>query len=209
MAEELSLWGEASLRLSGLGRITFLTGDLAAADEFHGRAMWMASGQSNKVAEHFAEVGLALSARRRGRFELVGSHLAKWVDWLRGVDGEPGLALVLAELGFAAEQRGDAGSALRLHLDGLTSAREIGDPRAVALAFEGLAGALSLAGDTAHAARLLGTATALRESVGAPLPPAERGDVDRITAALREVLGDEAFTAELERGTRMDPKNAL
>jgi hypothetical protein len=63
---------------------------------------------------------------------------------------------------------------------------------------------------TEHAVRLLGTATALRESVGAPLPPAERGDVDRITAALREVLGDdEAFTIELERGTRMDPKDTL
>jgi hypothetical protein len=62
---------------------------------------------------------------------------------------------------------------------------------------------------TEHAVRLLGTATALRESVGAPLPPAERGDVDRITAALREVLGDEAFTVELERGTRMDPKDTL
>ncbi|MFG1997955.1 BTAD domain-containing putative transcriptional regulator [Spirillospora sp. NPDC048911] len=200
MAEELELWTDASFRLSGLGRIALLTGDFAAADEFHRRALRLAAGQSNKVAEHFAEVGLALSARRQGRFDLVEEHLTKWVGWIRGVDGEPGLALVLAELGFAAERRGDAEAALAFHLDGLTAARKIGDPRAVALAYEGLAGARSLAGEPGRAARLLGAAAALRESVGAPLPEAERGDVDRISAAVRKALGDEASTAEFERG---------
>ncbi|TMR92323.1 BTAD domain-containing putative transcriptional regulator [Nonomuraea basaltis] len=208
MAEELSLWDEASFRLSGLGRIALLTGDLAAADAYHEQAMRLAAVQSNKVAEHFAEMGLALSARRRGEPELVESHLGKWVDWLRGVAGEPGLALALAELGFAAEQRGDAEAAVRLHLDGLASARKIGDPRAVALALEGLAGALT-AEDPPRAAHLLGVAAALRESVGAPLPPAERGDVDRITAALRETLGDASFTAAFEHGTQLSPDHVI
>ncbi|GAA3574430.1 BTAD domain-containing putative transcriptional regulator [Nonomuraea rosea] len=206
MAEELSLWGDVSFRLSGLGRISLLEGDLTGADELHRRAMVLAAGQFDKVAEHFAEVGLALSARRQGRHEEVRAHLSKWVDWLRGVGGEPGLALVLAELGFAAEQLGDADAALRLHLRGLGSARAIGDPRAVALSMEGLAGAHRLAGDAPRAARLLGIATALRRSVGAPLPPAERGDVDRITRALRHALGDERFAAEFELGTRTDPE---
>ncbi|WP_192809721.1 ATP-binding protein [Actinomadura rudentiformis] len=200
MAEELELWTDASFRLSGLGRIALLSGDFAAADELHGRAMRLAAGQSNKVAEHFAEVGLALSARRQGKFDQVEAHLGKWISWIRGVAGEPGLALVLAELGFAAEQRGDAEAALAFHLDGLASARKIGDPRAVALALEGLAGARSLAGEPGMAARLLGAATALRESVGAPLPEAERGDVDRISRVVREALGDEAYRAEFERG---------
>ncbi|WP_433332194.1 BTAD domain-containing putative transcriptional regulator [Spirillospora sp. CA-294931] len=202
MAEDLSLWGEASFRLSGLGRIALLRGDHAEADAFHRRAMRTAADQSNRVAEHFAEVGLALSARRQGRFAEVETHLAKWVDWLRGVDGEPGLALVRAELGFAAEQRGDAAAALRHHRASLASARAIGDPRAVALALEGLAGAHALDGDPVRAARLLGRAASLRDSVGAPLPEAERGDVTRITAALRTVLGDEKFETEHAHGSQ-------
>jgi len=52
-----------------------------------------------------------------------------------------------------------------------------------------------------HAARLLGTATAMRQSVDAPLPPAERGDVDRIAGALHDTRGDERFAAEFARGT--------
>ncbi|WP_243740792.1 hypothetical protein [Streptomyces sp. 8K308] len=36
--------------------------------------------------------------------------------------------------------------------------------------------------------------------MGAPLPPAERGDVDRITAAARAALGEAAFTTAFRRG---------
>ncbi|TDD71199.1 BTAD domain-containing putative transcriptional regulator [Actinomadura rubrisoli] len=208
MAEELHLWTEASFTLAGLGRIHLLAGDLDAADDHHRRAMRLAAGQSNRVAEHFAEVGLALAARRRGELDRAEAHLAKWVGWVRMVNGEPGLALVLAELGFVAELRGDAAAALSLHRDGLASARQIGDPRAVALALEGIAGARVIEGAPAAAARLLGTASALRSSVGAPLPSAECADVDRITAAARAALGGAAFEAEFQQGTRTPPDQA-
>ncbi|MEV0650714.1 BTAD domain-containing putative transcriptional regulator [Phytomonospora sp. NPDC050363] len=195
-AEELGLWIEASFQRSGLGRIALLRGDHAAADDHHARAAELARAQGHVVAEEFAEVGLALSARRQGRHAEAERLLARWVDWLRTVDGEPGLALVLAELGFAAEQLGDHAKALRLHRDGLAAARRIGDPRAVALAFEGMAGAHAADGEPALAARLLGAAATLRESVGAPLPAGERGDVERIGARVREALGEAGFSAE-------------
>ncbi|MFC7110950.1 hypothetical protein ACFQQB_67475 [Nonomuraea rubra] len=98
------------------------------------------------------------------------------------------MTLLLAELGFIAEQRGDTAAARSLHLEGLAAAREVGDPRAIALAREGLAGVAAAEGAYEEAAALLEEAAALRESVGAPLPPAERGDVDRIAAAIRAAL---------------------
>jgi ATP/maltotriose-dependent transcriptional regulator MalT len=203
MAEELQLRDEASMRLSGLGRIALLTGDLPEADALHERARRMAVQGAHPVAEEFAEIGLALSARRAGRFDDAERHLRRWVDWLRTVDGEPGLALVLAELGFLAEQRGDLATAQRTHLDGLAAAQRVGDPRAVALALEGLAGARAERGPE-RAAELLGAARALRADVGAPLPPAERGDVDRISGRLRDVLGAAAFEEHVARGARRD-----
>ncbi|MEV4002023.1 hypothetical protein, partial [Actinomadura sp. NPDC049753] len=51
-----------------------------------------------------------------------------------------------------------------------------------------------------RAAGLLGAADAARRSVDAPLPPAERGDVDRITAAATAVLGERAFVEAFRRG---------
>ncbi|WP_043624534.1 BTAD domain-containing putative transcriptional regulator [Nonomuraea candida] len=200
MAEELGLWSSVSDALSRLGRIAMLTGDHVRADDYHERARRLAVAQSNRPAEEFAEVGLALSARRQGRLDEAERRLRAWLDWVKDVAGDPGAALILAELGFVAEQRGDAAAALDLQRQGLAAARKVGDPRAAALALEGLAGALALGGRHGEAARLLGRAAALRESVGAPLPPGERGDVERITAALSAALGPEALAVALAEG---------
>ncbi len=205
MAEELGLWPEVSYQLSWLGRIALLTGDHAQAREFHERAMRLAAEQSFKPGEMYAETGLALLARREGRFDIAEKHLRTVLEWHRRVGFEAGSTLILAELGFLAEQRGDVASATRLQLDGLALASRIGDPRAIALAMEGLAGAHALAGEHDRAARLLGAAATARESVGMPLPRAEHGDVDRITATARNALGEHAFAAEFERGTKRDP----
>ena len=184
LAEELGLWAEASFAWSALGRIALLEGDLAAAEDLHRRAARLAAGQGNRLAEEFAVTGLGLVARRRGRLDEAESHLRRWLDWNRGAPAQHGTALILAELGFIAELRGDAEGALALHREGLEAARSTGDPRATALAWEGLAGAYALAGDRERAARLLADAASAREKAGAPLPPAERGDVNRIRAAI-------------------------
>ncbi|NIH87042.1 BTAD domain-containing putative transcriptional regulator [Amycolatopsis granulosa] len=207
-AEELGMWTEASYQLSGLGRIALLQGDFAAADDFHERARRLAARHSHKRGEQFAEVGLGLSARRQGKLDEADAHLRRWLDWCRRMDGDLGVALILAELGFTAEQRGDVPAALALHAEGLTAARNTGDPRAIALALEGSAGAWALAGRAGHAARLLGAATALREATGAPLPAAERHDVDRIAARLTTALGRHQFQVHFADGRALDPAHA-
>ncbi|WP_067825240.1 BTAD domain-containing putative transcriptional regulator [Actinomadura kijaniata] len=184
ITEELGLWTDVSFKLSHLGRLALLRDDLDEAHDLHERALKLGVAHSGKTAEEFAAVGLALVARRRGDLDAAETLLRPWLEWLRSVDGTAGTAFTLAELGFVAEQRGDGKAALDLHSEGLRAAEATGDPRAVALAKEGLAGAYSLLGDLARAAALLAEATALREGTGAPLPPAERGDVDRIRARL-------------------------
>lgn len=209
MAEELGLWPEVSYQLSWLGRIALLTEDYAQAREFRERAMRLAAEQGFKPGEMYAETGLALVARREGRFDVAEKHLRTVLEWHRQVGFEAGATLILAELGFIAEQRGDVASARRLQLDGFALASRVGDPRAIALAMEGLAGAHALAGEPDRAARLLGAAARARASVGTPLPRAERGDVDRITATARNALGEQAFAAEFERGATLEPDELI
>ncbi|MFD1930186.1 BTAD domain-containing putative transcriptional regulator [Nonomuraea mangrovi] len=195
LVEELGLTSEMSWRLSGLGRLALLTGDHERSRALHTRAKRLAAEQANRPAEEFAQTGLALTARRQGHLDEAEAHLRTWLDWMRLLDARPGTALVMAELGFVAEQRGEAAAALDLHLQGLAAARASGDPRAVALALEGLAGAHSLAGRHELAARLLASAAATRQAVGAPLPAAERGDVDRIESRIRQALGERRVEA--------------
>ncbi len=209
IAEDLGLWTEASDRLSGLGRISLLTGALDRAEELHQRALRLSADQCCKPGQIYARIGLALGARRAGKLDLAEEQLRTVLDWNRQVDFEPGNTLILAELGFIAEQRGNADAARKLHLAGFAAARHVGDPRALALALEGLAGAEALAGRYARAARLLGAAGAARESTGVPLPPAESGDVERIDIAISAALTAEEGTTAFTHGRRLSPEEAL
>ncbi|MGR6924117.1 BTAD domain-containing putative transcriptional regulator [[Actinomadura] parvosata] len=191
VAERLGLRSEESLLTARLGRIALLAGDLERADELHERARRLAVEQSDKSMEEFARIGLGLAARRRGDLDAAERYFRTGLEWLRriGGGGAP-VALLLAELGFVAERRGDAGTAAELHARSLDVARADGDARAEALALEGLAGARLLQGAVCEAAELLRAAGELRERAQAPLPAAERFDVDRISRAIGELCGD-------------------
>ncbi|WP_067812934.1 BTAD domain-containing putative transcriptional regulator [Actinomadura kijaniata] len=208
-AEDLGLWPEAAERLTSLGTIAMLTGDHTRARELHQRAMRLAAEHSYRSGEIHAEIGLSLGARREGELDTAETHLRRALRWQTTMAFAPGLALVSAELGFIAEIRGDADEALRLHTDGWAAASTTGDPRAMALALEGLAGAHALAGRHTYAAVLLGAAHAARESVGMPLPPAERVDVDRITKAIHRHLSEDAYQAAFRHGHTLTPEEAL
>ncbi|WBQ05389.1 BTAD domain-containing putative transcriptional regulator [Kribbella sp. CA-293567] len=187
VAEELGMWTEVSFRTAGLGRIALLTGEYDQADELHERARRLAIEQSNKSAEEYAEVGLGLVARRRGELDKAEEHLANWLPWLRQVGGDSGVAFILTQLGFIADQRGDYVAALQLQQEAHALAVATGDERAIALTLEGLAGAKAGAGQADEAAELLDRAEKLRQAVGAPLPEGERADVERIRRRLDEV----------------------
>ncbi|MFI5531180.1 BTAD domain-containing putative transcriptional regulator [Kitasatospora sp. NPDC051853] len=182
LAEGLGLAAEVSARLGGLGRLALLAGDWDRARELHERARQAAVAQGYLYGEVFALMGLALGARRAGELDEAERYLRTMLDDYPS--STAGKHLLHVELGFTAELRGQVAEAAALQREGLSYARELGDPRAVALSLEGLAGAAVLAGDPTEATRLLAEADTLRRANGGPLPPAERRDVDRITAAI-------------------------
>ncbi|MFC0599956.1 AfsR/SARP family transcriptional regulator [Streptomyces palmae] len=208
LAEELGLHAEVSARLSGLGRLALLAADWPRAAELHERARRLAVEQGYRFGEAAAETGLALGARRSGALDEAEARL---LSMLARFVSPAGDHLRHAELGFTAEMRGDRGAALAHHLRGLEHAFDLAEPRAFALSLEGLAGAESLAAGSegpTRAAVLLGAADAARRGVGAPLPTAERADVDRITARTTAALGEEAFAEAFARGAGLAPEEA-
>jgi hypothetical protein len=200
IARELGLWPEVSYQLNELGRIALDAGDHAAADDLHTQAWRLAKEQSNLALEQFADLGLAITARRQGRWDAAERLLRRWLEWNRQAGWHAGVAAVSAELGFVAEHRGAAGAALDRHREGLVAARASGDPRAVALALEGLAGAHRLAGDPVRAARLLGAAQAARDTAGLPSPEQARYDARRVAADLAADLDETRLAVEYAAG---------
>ncbi|MER5311608.1 BTAD domain-containing putative transcriptional regulator [Streptomyces sp. NPDC002773] len=210
LAEGLGMAAEASAFLGGLGRLALLAGDWEAARTLHERARRAAAEQGHMYGEVFALMGLALGARRSGDLDGAERHLLTMRDAYPS--STAGKHLIHVELGFVAELRGRPAEAAVHHARALGHARQVGEPRALALSLEGIAGAaaaLGTAAGHARAALLLGAADAARRGNGAPLPQNERGDVDRIAAAARAALGEPSYTAEFEKGTALSLTEAV
>lgn len=87
--------------------------------------------------------------------------------------------------------------------------RELGDARVVVDGLEISALLALTVGQMDRAARLLGAADALRETIGQPLSPSERAGVDVDVATVRTALGDDAFTAAWAVGRAMSLEEVI
>ncbi|MFB9723086.1 AfsR/SARP family transcriptional regulator [Planobispora longispora] len=212
LAEELGLWAEVAGRLGWLGWIALQRGDYAEAMDLCERALRLFTEQGHQAGRIFALMGLAFAARRNGEIDRAEVHLREVLEQTPRDDAgdvpPPYLPMIMTELGFAAEERGDAAAALALHLEALDLVAKMDASRDVPITLDGLAGALALAGCHDRAARLLGAAAAIRASSSIPISSAERDDVDRITARVRDALGGDLFAAESGRGAALTPEEA-
>ncbi|HEU5474187.1 MAG TPA: BTAD domain-containing putative transcriptional regulator [Actinophytocola sp.] len=213
LAEELGLWPEVCGRQCWLGWIAVQVGEYAQARGWCERALRLAVEQDHTPSKVFAELGLAFACRREGRLDDAESHLNNLLDVARRMDAGPGHALhepmVLSELGFVAELRGDPATALALHAEAFEISLKLDAPRDVVGALEGMAGACAGTGHHRLAAELLGAAAATRGSKELPAGPAERDDIDRITAVVRTALGEHDFAAAVDRGGEADARTLV
>jgi hypothetical protein len=116
--------------------------------------------------------------------------------------------MVLVELGFAAEQRGDPDAARTLHAEAFDIAHRMDWPRDATWALEGLAAATMAAGHHDTAARLLGAAAAARRSAALPAAPSDQAEIDRVAARVAAALGAAGFAAASADGEGMTPSQA-
>jgi predicted ATPase/DNA-binding SARP family transcriptional activator len=189
----------------GLSRLR--TGDVEAAARLFEECDRLAERGSPFMHWHAAMGGAQLALGRGDpadaaeRFDAALALVREAVaDGLDNRTVRVAMAVNLRELGHLAEERGEMDVARAFQEESLDWARRVGEPRLVARTLEGVAGALSLGERAGEAARMLGLAEATRAGVEVELPDAERTDLLRITARLREQLGDARFEAEVAQG---------
>jgi predicted ATPase/DNA-binding SARP family transcriptional activator len=106
---------------------------------------------------------------------------------------KPDLARSLVALGRVKHTLGEVLPASELLMEGLDLFRVLGHKLGIANAIEELGAVSAVQGDGVQAAMLFSTAHALREGMGAPLPPVDRAAHDSVVAACRAQLGEPAF----------------
>jgi tetratricopeptide (TPR) repeat protein len=156
-----------------------------------------------------ASLLLGWVALKQGDKATARSRIEESLTLYREMEHREGMAEALCMLGKVEAARGDYAFARSLYEESLAIAREIGDRELLATGLEGLASAVAAQDEPGWAVRLWGAAEALRETIGAPLPPIERADYEQAVATARDHLGKESFDAAWAEGRAMTAEQVL
>ena len=195
-----------TMSLMTLARAAFWQGDLVRAQTLAEEGLVRASETGSTSAEALAlalhgEIALAQGETTTARLRIEQSHTL----WQQvGNQGMQASTRALLAKVLAVES--DLTAARTMYEESLLRGLAIVD---IAPTVEGLAVVVAQQGETTWAARLLAAASALRDSLGVPLPPVCRADYERSLAAARAQLGEQAFAAAWAEGQSMTWEQAL
>ncbi len=198
-----------ALALNNLGSVAIDLGDnlRAAAVLEESLVLKRAAGVPDSLI--ITLINLGEVARALGEFDRAADLGAEALALATTINAWRHIAHAHYNLGLVARARGDlarAGSAFR---EGLRIEHELGNRRQIAGILEGLAGLAAARSENGYAARLFGVAEALREQLGAPLPPADRPSHDHDTALVRARLGLKGAGTEWAAGRSLSLETAL
>jgi hypothetical protein len=117
--------------------------------------------------------------------------------------------LVLQMLGDLAREGGDDAAARHYYRTFLVERHEIGERWGVIWGLQGLSAVALAQGEAERAARLLGAASAVRESFALPLWEEERVSFEALRRALRAALGEGVCDTLWSEGRAMALERAI
>ena len=197
----------AAYVLTYLGLMVYYTGDLERAGALWRECATMHREYEERTGLGMALHGLGLVAIGQGDLNLAANLLDEGLALHRAVGDRRYIAIVLDSQGRLARTRGDVARAASLFTESLILRKKMGDKQGLAESLEAMASVA--ASQPEKAARVFGAAEALREAIGAPVPPVERPDYDRAVAAARAQLGEVAFSSGWAEGRAMTLEQAM
>ena len=174
-------------------------------------ALFKEMGEMWGIAECYHLLGrLTL---QQGDIARAHTRLSQSLTLFRELGNRSGIARSLSQLGDVAAVQQDWAKARLLYEESLAEAQEASDTVEIASCLEGVAYVIVAAGtslaNVLWAAQLWGAAEALREMMGAPIPPVERATYEARVVAARSSIGKRIFSAYWVQGRTMTPQQAL
>jgi predicted ATPase/class 3 adenylate cyclase len=195
-------WGVAYAQHS-LGLVARDRGDHERAAALHTESQVILQELGDRGHSAVALNSLGIVARHQGDNERAEALSTEALNSFRERGDKAGIALALNGLGLAALYQGDCDRAVKLCKESLSLRRELQDKRGIAECLHALACCAVSCGDLERGSRLLGAAGCLRESIHAPLPPADEPDHQRQLAAIRAGLGEDGLGTSMVEGSQM------
>jgi predicted ATPase/class 3 adenylate cyclase len=198
----------AALGMISLADVMSRQGDYAAAAALFDQAVAFFDEMKDRWGTAFALDNHGLAVARSGDGTGAQSLHERALAISHELGDERGVARSLMHLADAAAQEGDLTRARSLQRECLRIRFALRDMPGVATAMERMAWVV-MADAAEDAARLIGAAQALRETIKAPLPVAAREDYERYVRMLATRMGEQAFEQERLAGRMMAPDRAV
>jgi predicted ATPase len=148
-------------------------------------------------------------AQRQGDYDQAVVLLEESLELFPKLGDKKNRALSLIALGNIAFEQGNYGRTAALGAQSLRLCRDLGYKWGMAAGLEVLAAVAGVQSQSERAARLFGAAMALREIIGATLPPDEHPAYERTLAATRAQLDEATFAAAWAEGQAMSLEQAI
>ena len=193
-----------------LGFVAWLAGDAAAGESLCAEALaqFRRDGRLREAAG--ALVNLGACALYGGQLPLALERLEQALEISRRLGFQEGIAWSLHELAIAGRlQRRPTRETAAMLRRALLVHHQLGDAWRLASVLEEIAGGAIARHDPRLAVALLASAARLRDRLGAPVPPAERPDLDAAVDRLRRKLSAAAFEAAWAEGSSGDADRAV
>lgn len=193
-----------------LGRVRYHEGDLARARALGEESLALFRKLARRRPAVAALCVLGGIAAAEGDLGRAVAHLEEGLALARESGDKRAIAALLTGLGDVALRAGDVAAARARIEESIGLLGELGGRAPLlAVALERLAAIAFEQREPERAARLLGAAAALRHALGAPIPPIERGEHERLVAAARDAMGEAPFRAALEAGHALGVEEAI
>ena len=185
------------------------TGENERAAELSARPLDMTAPRATRRVSSRPSSTWGPSRSTRGIYERAEAMLDESLALSREGGYREGVGWSLNQLGMVAYRRGDLERAERLLRESLAVHKDLGDMGRVASVLEALAETAGARKRFELSTRLFGAADVLRETIGAPVPPCERAEHDRVLASVRTQVGDKEFTRLRAEGRTMKLEEAF
>jgi predicted ATPase/pimeloyl-ACP methyl ester carboxylesterase/DNA-binding CsgD family transcriptional regulator len=199
----------AAAALRNLGRMAIDRGEFGAAHRFLDESLGIERLLDSAFGTAWSLNYLGLLAHFEGDNAAGRALLEQSLPLLRAVDDRWGTAVALYYLGRVASDQADTATAAARWIESLGICRAQGYLWCVPYLLEGVAVLAVVHGRPVESARLAGAAQALHDTIGAPLPPVWRADLDRRLAPARRALGKVAFAAAWGEGRALSVDEAV
>lgn len=200
--------GVATL-LNNLGIIARFQRDLTGARQMNEESLALFRAMGDRWAVGQLLNNQACVASDQAEYAEARLLLRESLMIRRQLGDKAGLALSLNTLADVVLDEGEFADARPLLDESLAINCELGDQTAIAYLLEDYAGLAAAEARPEKALKLASFTVALRESIGAPLPPSEQARVDRMIAPAHQVLPESAVTSEWEAGRSLALEQAI